>query len=281
MKKIIIAYIPAIHEGYIKFLKSHSDADLYLIGDEIIKEIAIEIPYYGRDIRAINSDLVKEMLQSLYCVSNVYLLNSFVLERFKETEYHIIMPKEDISTELSRRYFGSKHVDFEPVFLRWDKVISQVELQISPDRIISNNEFDLEIITQAKAEGGKSSDWWRQVGAAVVRDGKIVLRSFNSHMPNEHNPNVLGDPRSNLNAGERIDVCTALHAEAGIIAKAAKEGISLNDTSIYVTTFPCPGCARLIAKAGIKKVYYAQGYSLLDAEEIFKVFKIEVVLVKS
>ncbi|HLN18769.1 MAG TPA: deaminase, partial [Patescibacteria group bacterium] len=62
--------------------------------------------------------------------------------------------------------------------------------------------------------------------------------------------------------------------------KAAKDGISLNNTNLYVTTFPCPTCAKLIAEAGIKKVYYESGYSLSDAEDILKNAGIEIILVK-
>jgi hypothetical protein len=36
----------------------------------------------------------------------------------------------------------------------------------------------------------------------------------------------------------------------------------------------------LLAEAGIKKVYYQKGYSLLDAEEILKAYGVEIVLVQ-
>ena len=65
-----------------------------------------------------------------------------------------------------------------------------------------------------------------------------------------------------------------------MIAQAAHDGVSLKDSIIYVTTFPCPNCARLIAKAGIKKVYYSKGYSLLDAEKILDHFDIDIFLVQ-
>jgi dCMP deaminase len=60
----------------------------------------------------------------------------------------------------------------------------------------------------------------------------------------------------------------------------AKEGVSLKEGSIYVTTFPCSNCARLLCEAGIKKVFYKNGYSRLDAESIFKFYGVEIVLVK-
>ena len=91
---------------------------------------------------------------------------------------------------------------------------------------------------------------------------------------------AAGDPRSNFDAGEHPEIYTSIHGEASVVAQAARDGVSLKGAEIYVTTFPCANCARLIAEVGIKKVYYRDGYSMLDAEDIFKAANIEVVLVQ-
>jgi dCMP deaminase len=51
-----------------------------------------------------------------------------------------------------------------------------------------------------------------------------------------------------------------VHAEANAIVFAAKEGITTNGADIYTTTVPCLNCARLIANAGIRQLFYAEGY---------------------
>jgi len=51
-----------------------------------------------------------------------------------------------------------------------------------------------------------------------------------------------------------------LHAEANAITHAANEGISLNGTTIYVTTSPCKECSKLIAQSGIARVVYLNEY---------------------
>ncbi|NCS97095.1 MAG: deoxycytidylate deaminase, partial [Candidatus Pacebacteria bacterium] len=76
------------------------------------------------------------------------------------------------------------------------------------------------------------------------------------------------DPRNSFHKGEHIELSTAIHAEAALIADAAKKGISLEGTQLYVTTFPCPACAKLIACSGITKLYFSEGYSMLDGEKI-------------
>lgn len=46
------------------------------------------------------------------------------------------------------------------------------------------------------------------------------------------------------------------HAERNAIYNATRNGISLQDSHIYVTHFPCSDCARAIIQSGIKKVFY-------------------------
>ena len=50
------------------------------------------------------------------------------------------------------------------------------------------------------------------------------------------------------------------HAEANAIVQAAKNGVSIDKSEIYVTASPCYDCFKLIANAGIKKIYYEEFY---------------------
>jgi dCMP deaminase len=127
-------------------------------------------------------------------------------------------------------------------------------------------------------EAAKSSDMWRQVGAAILKRKKTVLIAHNHHLPSEQSHYVHGDPRNNFHKGEHIEISTAFHAEASLIAEAAKRGIQLEGLDMYVTTFPCPPCAKLIAHSGIKHLYFAEGYSVLDGEAILKGAGVELIL---
>jgi dCMP deaminase len=132
----------------------------------------------------------------------------------------------------------------------------------------------------ADKESELSSDWWRQIGAVFVKEGKVLYKAHNHHLPSDFHLGTFGDPRSNFDKGEKPEIYTSIHSEANIVAMGAKEGVSLKGGSIYVTTFPCSNCARLLCEAGVKKVFYKNGYSRLDAENIFKSYGVEIVLVK-
>ncbi len=99
-------------------------------------------------------------------------------------------------------------------------------------------------------------------------------------MPSPHSPYINGDPRSNFNAGEMTHVSGAHHAEKRIIAHAARAGVSLLGAALYVATFPCAGCAMDIAEAGIWRVFYAEGYSNLDADGILRSKEVELIFVE-
>jgi dCMP deaminase len=155
-------------------------------------------------------------------------------------------------------------------FLRWDRTNSVKKNKIAEEQIIVTDEFSRKIMACAETEAQKSSDWWRQIGAVIIKNNKIILTGYNRQLPSEHSPYANGDPRNCFHRGENLESYTSIHAEAGLIAEAAKQGISLEGAEIYVTTFPCPPCARLIAYSGIKKIYYKEGYGVLDGEGIMK-----------
>jgi len=273
MAKAVLAFVPVIHSGYIKFFSKNSDG-LFLIGEDFLSEI----PHLSREIRKLEPEIAQIALRSF--VKNIDILDKAGLPLFLENFDEIIMPEEDVSRIFVEKYLPNKEVIFEKVFLRWDKPISLKEQEIAPHRKISTEEIDKEFMGEAYIESEKSSDWWRQVGAVIIKDNEILITGYNKHLPTDFSPYINGDPRNNFDAGIRIDLCTAIHAEAAMIAIAAKQGIRLEGCSAYVTVFPCPTCARLLAEAGIKKIFYSKGYSLLDAEDILKDYGVEIIMVK-
>jgi len=62
----------------------------------------------------------------------------------------------------------------------------------------------------------------------------------------------------------KTDHSKVIHAEMNAIAFAAQYGISLKDTTMYVTLSPCTECAKLIIQSGIKEVVYYEEYRNID-----------------
>ncbi len=193
----------------------------------------------------------------------------------------IILLNEDIGRGLAEKYIKGREIIWDSTFLRWNKMNAVTHNLVNSEKTISSSDFDKKMIDLAFKEAEKSSDWWRHVGSILVKDGKVISARYNKHAITENTAYIEGDPRSNFDAGKAIsDLVIFEHGEASLIAEAAKNGIQTLGAEMYITTFPCPSCAMAIANAGIKKVYYKEGYSLLDAERILKNANVDLICVQ-
>jgi dCMP deaminase len=277
MSKILLAYIPVLHEGYRKLITSHNDVKaIYIWG----KDLILENDYLSKEIRALDPELIKKSLDSWELSKNIEILNKDNLPSIQGFDGEIIMPDDDISHEFSEKYLKDKRVSFDQIFLRWDKRNSVRQNKIANDQVVTSDEFSKKMVLRAEKESEKSSDWWRHVGSVIVKNGEIILVGHNRQVPSPHTPYANGDPRNCFHKGEYIELSTVVHSEAGLIAEAARRGLSLEGAEIYVTTFPCPPCAKLIAYSGIKKIYYKEGYGVLDGEGIMKEKGVEIYFVQ-
>jgi dCMP deaminase len=108
-------------------------------------------------------------------------------------------------------------------------------------------EYFLGIAEQIKL---KSKDQSTLIGAVVVGEGKNILSTgYNSF------PRGLDD--SLQERQERPEKYFWIeHAERNAIYNAALEGVSLKNSTIYLTSgLPCMDCARGIVNSGIKVVW--------------------------
>lgn len=273
VNKAIVAYVPALHAGYISFFNTHHPAKIFVLGKTFIDAFH----RLNRDLRALVPSEAATALKALGYDTDVLEIDD--INKIKQYRY-VVLPDEDVSRDFAGKYIS--HIDpvFQNIFLRWDGVMPDRQKEISPDRTISRNDLDREFMRQAFVEGEKSADWWRQVGAVLVKDRKVILGGHIRYFPSDLALDIFGTPRSNVDFGQRPDLYISMHAEADIIAQAAKEGIVLEGASVYSNTFPCINCSFLLARSGIAKLYYAQGYSKLDSEEVLRSADVEIIFVQ-
>lgn len=280
MKQILIAYIPVLHRGYQEFFAKYEQSELYILDREELLDFE-ELEYLKKDIRVLDLSLTVEAVKSWNIFNIVKSIKLSEIDQLIDSEIQLVFTSDDIGHFIADKFFAKQENKiFEPIFLRWDKNLMSGQNEIPNDMVVSREEFEQKTMIKAFVEAGKSSDWWRHVGSVIVRDGQVILTSFNQHLPANDQQYKNSDPRISFNSGIGTDFSSSIHAEANLIALAAKKGIALDGAEIFVTTFPCPVCAKQIAVSGIKKVYYAKGYAVLDGLEIFKAFGVEVVLVQ-
>jgi dCMP deaminase len=288
IKKAVVIYVPVIHQGYVNFLAKYRLGYEILLIDSLVLDLLPKFKtYFKRDVRKVGAYLIKAMLSCDQINCHVLPRNFITNGSFFDDYDEVVMPDEDVSREILNLALSEKQrnkVKLVPIILRFDKTYASKSFTVDTAIPITKEEFkedhmknpfdyDPLIMRNAKELADKSKDWWRQVSAIAViqnNNGNFHIGAYNKHKPSEDTHNIMGDVAATRNAGENIEITTALHAEASVIAQAAKNGIPLKGGSMYVTTFPCPACARIIAESGISKLYFEEGYSRLEGKEVLE-----------
>lgn len=99
-----------------------------------------------------------------------------------------------------------------------------------------------------------------QVGAIIARDFRIISSGYNGA--------PAGLMHCYHDSKETSSCDTAVHAEINAILAAAKHGVGVDGADLYVTHFPCRACAQAIINSGIKRVYYAGDYRIMDGMKL-------------
>ena len=88
------------------------------------------------------------------------------------------------------------------------------------------------------------------VGCVIVKENRVVSMGYNGFLSGAPHESIV------LNNHEQATV----HAEQNSISDAAKRGVSLEDSTAYITHYPCINCAKLLFASGIKRIYYGENY---------------------
>ena len=93
-----------------------------------------------------------------------------------------------------------------------------------------------------------------RVGAIIVKDRRILTTGYNGSPAGLSHCDEIGHL---MVSGHCV---RTLHAEQNAILQAALHGVSVADSTIYVTHQPCLNCAKMIINAGIRRIVYAGHY---------------------
>ena len=110
----------------------------------------------------------------------------------------------------------------------------------------------------------------RQVGALLVKDKRILATGYNGAPSGIVHCLDVGCLRekNNIPSGERHELCRGSHAEQNAIVQAAAYGIPIKEAVLFCTNLPCSICIKMIINAGIRTIYYEQGYPDLLSNEL-------------
>jgi dCMP deaminase len=125
-------------------------------------------------------------------------------------------------------------------------------------------DWDQRFLDLAALMAGWSKDSTKVGAVAVSPDRAIVSTGYN------------GPPRGVRDLADRVGTPSSVnpnkllwcaHAEENLVAQAARIGVSLLGTAVYVTHAPCSRCARMLIQAGVARVIWASGTTCMGARE--------------
>jgi dCMP deaminase len=112
----------------------------------------------------------------------------------------------------------------------------------------------------------------KQVGAVIVKDGRILSTGYNGTPAGYTN---CCDYWEGEYTPEHHDWSKTyeIHAEMNAIIWAARKGISIEGGTIYVTLEPCSECSKNLIASGIKRIVYLKEYEHTHSATVSKFLK--------
>ncbi len=129
------------------------------------------------------------------------------------------------------------------------------------------------VATRATCDRGRA-------GCVVVRDRQILVTGYVGSPRGLPHCDDVGHYMKKVihEDGHVSQHCVrTIHAEQNAITQAARHGIALKDSTIYVRMTPCRTCAMLIINVGIKRVVCEKKYHAgQESEEMFRQAGVEL-----
>ena len=132
----------------------------------------------------------------------------------------------------------------------------------------TQKQLDNVYMQTAMLHAGLSKAKRKQVGAVLVTKSGVTLTGYNG------TPTGLDNDCETVHfdgcARALVSKAEVIHAELNCILKSAKEGVSVQDATIYTTLSPCVPCAAMLINAGIKELVWQETYRDTSGLDLLK-----------
>jgi len=94
----------------------------------------------------------------------------------------------------------------------------------------------------------------KHVGCVIVRDNNILATGYNGSLTKDDHCDEAGHLIIDNHCIRTV------HAERNAVFQAAKNGVSLKDSTAYVNVEPCWECFKSLISSGVINIYYESDY---------------------
>ncbi len=126
--------------------------------------------------------------------------------------------------------------------------------ETSPSLYPKRKSWQAYFIGIAHAVASRATCDRKHVGCVIVRENRILVTGYNGSIPGAPHCDDVGH---DMKDGHCV---RTVHAEANAVSQAALAGSSLKHATVYVNTFPCWPCFKLLASAGVGAIYFDDEY---------------------
>ena len=119
-------------------------------------------------------------------------------------------------------------------------------------------DYDTYFMSIALLISSRSPSKKLKVGSIIVNNNRILSSGYNGFPEKTPHVSIHRDNHE----------INTIHSEINSICDAAKRGININNSTIYITHYPCLNCTKSIISAGIKKIIYLDDYKNDDVVSI-------------
>ena len=135
--------------------------------------------------------------------------------------------------------------------------------------------FDDVYMGTALLHAKKSKAVRAKVGAVLVTKTGIIIPGYNGtpkNTDNECEEQLWDESECRVVLRTKPEV---IHAELNCTIKAAREGVSVEGATVYVTLSPCVSCSALLLQAGISRLVYLDEYRSNEGIKYLEKYGIE------
>lgn len=162
-----------------------------------------------------------------------------------------------------------------------DEIIGQLN-QEHAHNAHKDSGSDQAMLELAHKAAQQSYDYSFQTGVTLAKKTtsgyKPLISTFNKVVPYQTYAMHHGASReTHFSAPHDLNHYDAVHAEVELIVQAAKQGIDLAGTTLFINLLPCPSCARMFCETDIAEFVYSldhsDGYAVQLLEQAGKVVR--------
>jgi dCMP deaminase len=132
-------------------------------------------------------------------------------------------------------------------------------------------------MTLAVAVRNNADCWGSEVGAVLVHSDRVISTGYNGTPAKFLNCREGGCLRceeryksgedstyesahQEVMEGKALDICLCVHAEQNALLSAARHGIEVNESVLYVTHQPCFSCLKESVQAGVRQIIFLKSW---------------------